>query len=134
MRILVFGLPGSGKTTLAKLIAEKTGYAWFNADVVRSEYNDWDFSEEGRSRQLQRMMLLSHSAENTICDFVAPTGAVRRKFDADESIWMNTIQSGRFADTNALFECHDNYSIEITTFDAEKWTDLIIKELKLCQK
>ena len=55
-RILICGLPGSGKTTLAKRLVEILGNAdWYNADEIREKFNDWDFSPEGRERQMNRM-------------------------------------------------------------------------------
>ena len=68
MRILVFGLPGSGKTTFARQLS--AGHAYFNADEVRKMFNDWDFSAEGRTRQAQRMGCLSALAEgHAVVDF-----------------------------------------------------------------
>ena len=45
--ILIMGLPGAGKTTLADALAKKIEAKRLNADEVRKEANDWDFSEEG---------------------------------------------------------------------------------------
>ena len=107
MKILVMGLPGSGKTYLSELqpLLES---AWFNADKVRSMAGDWDFSEEGRLRQSLRMKSIadfeSHHNRIVICDFVCPTQDSRKRFDADITIWLDTIVEGRFEDTNALFE------------------------------
>ena len=53
--ILIMGLPGSGKTTLANELAPMLKAKRLNADEVRKEANDWDFSEEGRKRQAKRM-------------------------------------------------------------------------------
>ena len=59
MKILIFGLPGSGKTWLAeRLVQHIDNCAWYNADIVRSASNDCDFSKEGRSRQALRMKTL----------------------------------------------------------------------------
>jgi len=108
MKILIFGLPGSGKTTLAEPLAKLLGATWINADQVRTEYNDWDFSLEGRMRQAQRMRYLSDgvvkAGKIAVVDFVCPTEAARLEFDPDFSVWMDTISRGRYEDTNDMFE------------------------------
>ena len=98
MKILVFGLPESGKTTLAEKLQKELQYNWFNADEVRKHHNDWDFSEEGRIRQAYRMRDLCEY-KDSIADFVAPTNEIRNIFNADFTIWMNTIKNSRYKDT-----------------------------------
>jgi len=110
MRVLIFGLPGSGKTYLAKRLVEYLGdnVAWFNADQVRSDVNDWDFSEEGRLRQKQRIDNLCKEAEDNgkiaIADFICPFKKARKEFSADYEIFVDTIEEGIFEDTNQIFE------------------------------
>lgn len=118
-KILIFGLPGSGKTYLAQELVQifDKKVSWFNADQVRSEANDWDFSEEGRLRQKQRMQMLCEAAEAdgriAIADFVCPFNSARVDFDADYEIFVDTITEGRFEDTNAVFErpTHADYTV-----------------------
>ncbi len=108
MKILIFGLPGSGKTTLATPFAELLGGVHLNADIVREQYKDWDFSPEGRIRQAQRMRHLADGVvmggKIAVADFVCPTERARQEFDPDFTVWMDTIDEGRFEDTNKMFE------------------------------
>ena len=132
MKILIMGLPGSGKTTLAeKLLNElhKNGPAeWLNADEVRKEFNDWDFTPEGRMRQALRMRALADkyvaNGWPIICDFICPTRELRTVFDADMTVWMDTIPKGRYADTNSIFEppTEQEYDIRIDKFDSDSWS------------
>ena len=97
MKILICGLPGSGKTWLAeRLVQNISNCAWYNADVVRGASNDWDFSKEGRSRQAMRMKTFADFEKNNgrsvICEFVAPTEDERESFGADYLILLNTIK------------------------------------------
>ena len=132
-RILVMGLPGSGKTYLAQYILEhlqnenKT-VMWLNADDVRKKYNDWDFSYSGRFRQTERMRDLAKLAESNgviaICDFVCPTEEFRKMFDADITIWMDTIKESEYDDTNKLFEPPTEYDFRITEHN-DRWPETL---------
>tara|TARA_B100000886_G_scaffold74971_1_gene48421 strand:- start:10248 stop:10664 length:417 start_codon:yes stop_codon:yes gene_type:complete len=122
MKILIFGLPGSGKTTLAKILSKKLKAVHINADEVREKYNDWDFTPEGRLRQAYRMKFLSDgvnlAGRTVVADFVCPTENTRLEFNADFNIWMDTITSGRFEDTNKMFEKPSD-----ADFVVKEWND-----------
>ena len=128
MKILIMGLPGSGKTYLAERLQPLLEAAWYNADKVREMANDWDFSEEGRTRQSNRMKNFadfekSHG-RNVVCDFVCPTKETRENFSADITIWMDTIKEGRFEDTNKLFQIPENINFHITEWNDHNHKDI----------
>lgn len=152
-RILIMGLPGSGKTYLAtalkKYLENTSGLHtiplerltqmesvpasyqshvdWFNADDIRKQFNDWDFSTEGRIRQSLRMLsfALKCTGDYVICDFVAPLVEMRNNFKADWTVWVDTIAEGRYADTNKAFVEPKEYDFRVTEQDADKWAEFI---------
>jgi len=153
VKILVMGLPGAGKTYFAahlKTYLEdfssvrtmplnrmltlenvpliySSKVDWFNADEIRKRFNDWDFSNEGRIRQSVRMAEFAFkcSGDFVICDFVAPLVEMRANFNADYTIWIDTIKESRYIDTNAVFVPPANYDFRITEQDAEKWAAVV---------
>ena len=135
-RILIMGLPGSGKTTLAAAVVDflasvgKT-VEWYNADEVRKKYNDWDFSREGRLRQSTRMKELAAAAESeyVVCDFVAPLSESRSNFAPDYLIWLDTIKASIHEDTNQVFRPPQKYNFYVPTQDADKWSKEIVEHL-----
>ena len=132
--ILIMGLPGSGKTTLANELAPLLNAKRLNADEVRKDANDWDFSEEGRKRQSKRMaefaIKLKNEGNFVVADFICPTPEARRLFPSDYLIWVDTIKEGRFDDTNKMFIKPEKYDFHVTTQDAKNWAPKIYKEIK----
>ncbi len=128
------GLPGSGKTTLANELVPLLNAKWLNADEVRKEANDWDFSEEGRKRQAKRMadsaLKLRKDGSYVVADFICPTPEARSLFPSDYIIWVDTIKEGRFDDTNKMFVKPDKYNFHVTTQDAKNWAPKIYKDIK----
>jgi len=128
MKILVMGLPGSGKTYLTERLVPLIKAAWYNADKVREMANDWDFSDEGRDRQSKRMRTFADFEKShgrfVVCDFVCPTSATRENFDADIVVWMDTIKEGRFEDTNKLFQNPEKVDFHIIEWNEHNHDDV----------
>ena len=135
-KILICGLPGTGKTTLAKELTSKlkeTGktVSWFNADSIREKFNDWDFSLEGRLRQTRRMKDLAEDSpmDFVICDFVAPIRDMRDIFAADYTIWMNTETASQYNDTDKIFEKPSDANFVVKVKDAKNIVIPILKDI-----
>ena len=132
--ILVMGLPGAGKTTLANELAPKLNAKRLNADEVRKAANDWDFSAEGRKRQAKRMaemaLKLKKEGNYVVADFICPTPEARSLFPADYTVWVDTIKKGRFEDTNQMFIKPEKFNFHVTTRDAKTWVPKILEDLK----
>ena len=132
--ILIMGLPGSGKTTLASELAPLINAKRINADEVRRAHNDWDFSEEGRVRQAKRMAELAEKYKQegsyVVCDFICPTPEARSLFPADYIVWVDTIKKGRFDDTNQMFVKPEKFDFHVTSQDAKVWATQIAEKIK----
>jgi adenylylsulfate kinase len=128
--ILVMGLSGSGKTTLAKKLADLLICAHINADEVRKEHNDWDFSDAGRLRQANRIKSLCDKYAVVVCDFIAPKPIHRRIINANIVVWMDTVSSSKYKDTDALFQPPSEYTYKITEQNANEWAKKIYNDVK----
>ena len=134
-KILVMGLPGSGKTTLAEKLVSKLGAAWFNADAVRQDiYSELGFSEEDRIAHAKRMGKLCDWAKMggsyVIADFVCPTKETREAFNADFVVWVDRIMEGRYEDTNKMFQRPLNYDIRLTDGSPDEWAESVINKIE----
>ena len=134
MKILVMGLPGSGKTYLTERLVPLLEAAWYNADKVRTMANDWDFSESGRLRQSMRMKNFADfekaNGRFVVCDFVCPTKETRENFEPDIVIWLDTISSGRFEDTNKMFQKPESVDFHVTEWNETNHIEIAEKILK----
>ncbi len=128
------GLPGAGKTTLANELAPKINAKRLNADEIRKFANDWDFSEEGRTRQAKRMaeaaLKIKSEGNYVVADFICPTPEARKLFPADYIVWVDTIKEGRFDDTNKMFVKPEKFNFHVTTQDAKLWVPKILEDIK----
>jgi len=135
-KILIMGLPGAGKTTLAQELVNiltRATYSvhWLNADNIRREYNDWDFTEAGRIRQSERMRDLANvrTEDFVICDFVAPLPVMRDNFDPRYIVWVDTITEGRFEDTNKMFVFPDKVDVHVNSKNAKYWATIVFNHV-----
>ena len=133
-KILIMGLPGSGKTTLAEKLVPKLNAAWFNADAVRQDiYSELGFAPEDRLKHATRMGKLCDWSKMggcyVIADFVCPTKETRNAFNPDFTIWVNRIEKGRFEDTNKLFEKPENHDIELNEGTPDEWCQMVLEKL-----
>ena len=118
MKILIMGLPGTGKTWLGERLGKHFNIPYWDADDIRRIYNDWNFSSLGREKQALRMRKLAEVAPISISGFVCPLPGYRRHFFPDKVIWMDTIKESEYEDTNKLFQPPTKFDVRIT-----KWID-----------
>jgi len=150
MKILICGLPGSGKSTLAEPFCKLINGIWLNADQVRTQYDDWDFSLEGRLRQAQRMRYLADgivmAGRIAVADFVCPTSAARAEFAADYTVFMNTLEASKstkpaapgttFAQTDSMFEPVQNANYNVAAWFNDTHAELtkVVNNYMLAQQ
>ena len=139
MIIQIIGLPGAGKTELAKALKERINAIHLNADEVRATVNsDLGFTPEDRLEQARRMgemarLISKQGVAPVIVDFVCPTELTRAAFGKpDILVWVDRIKQGRFEDTNKMWEDPDNFDARIPAdYTVEQEVDYIIKKFNL---
>lgn len=125
MIIQIIGLPGSGKTTLANVLKERTNAIHLNADYVRATINsDLRFTIEDRIEHSRRMSeiakMLSKQGHTVVVDFICPTILTREAFGKpDILIFMDTLTEGRFEDTNKIFERPTEFDVSFIDHNLE---------------
>jgi hypothetical protein len=140
MIIQIIGLPGSGKTELAKALKERINAIHLNADEVRATVNsDLGFAVEDRIEHARRLgetarLISKQGVAPVIVDFVCPTELTRAAFGKpDIFIYMDTIKEGRFEDTNKMFEAPDKYDWSFLnhTLSPDEKASVVIEEFGL---
>jgi len=150
MKILIFGLPGSGKTTLAEPFAKEIDGVWINGDQVREKYQDKDFSFKGRLKQMLRMKYLADgvvmAGRIAVADFVCPTSTARAAFGADYTVFMDTLKASKstkeaapgttFADTDRMFEPLQNCNYHVGSWFNDTHAELtkVVNNYMLAQQ
>jgi adenylylsulfate kinase len=138
-KILVMGLPGAGKTTLATALARRLNAVHFNADDVRKNINmELGFSEADRIEQARRMGWLCDQVVKTggyvIADFICPTPQTRAAFLGDGEafiVWMDRIKSGRFEDTNRMFVPPEPHNLRVPGEGlVEYWVEQVARRVR----
>ena len=131
VKILVMGLPGAGKTTLALSLSPRIRAVHFNADAVRREISrDLGFSTQDRIEQARRMGWLCdrvvEAGGHALADLVCPTPETRAAFQAGGPalvIWVDRISLSRFEDTNRLFVPPATFGLRVTADGSvEHWS------------
>ncbi len=133
------GLPGSGKTELAKALKERINAIHLNADEVRATVNsDLGFSPDDRIEQARRMgemarLISKQGVAPVIVDFVCPTDLTRAAFGKpDILVWVDRIKQGRFEDTNKMWEDPKKFDARIPAdYTVEQEADYIIEKFGL---
>ena len=135
-KILIMGLPGAGKTTLATTLAPLLNAVTFNADAVRENLSrDLGFSHEDRVEHARRMGWMCdrvlEAGGTAIADFICPTEETRAAFGPAFTIWVDRIRAGRFADTNRLFTAPVQFDFRVGADGAPQyWAEQILARLR----
>ena len=126
------GLPGSGKSFLAKELNKRLKATWLNADEVRKKFNDWNFSKKGVLRQAKRMKSLAGESKKKIiiADFVCPYEEGRKIFKPDYLIWMDTIKQGRLSTFDKTFQKPKKFDFKINNKNVKLYSKLISNKIK----
>lgn len=135
-KILIMGLPGAGKTTLATVLAPLLNAVVFNADAVRANLSrDLGFSHDDRVEHARRMGWMCdrvvEAGGTVVADFICPTADTRAAFGNAFTIWVDRIEEGRFEDTNRMFVAPEHFDLRVTAQGApEYWAEQALLRLR----
>lgn len=127
VKVLIMGLSGAGKTSTAVKLQDhlaKSGLTavHVNSDRVREATENWSFDDAGRIAASKWMVktadqILDESKiDVVIYDTIACLQEQRDILDADITLFMDTVKSSEYADTDAEFERPSGCWI-VTSFD-----------------
>lgn len=135
-KILIMGLPGAGKTTLANILAPLLNAVVFNADSVRANISrDLGFSHEDRVEHARRMSWMCdrvvEAGGTAIADFICPTEETRAAFGSSFTIWIDRIQESRYADTNRMFTPPNHFDVRVNADGTVRyWAEQVLARLR----
>ena len=135
-KILIMGLPGAGKTTLANALAPLLNAVVFNADAVRANLShDLGFSHEDRVEHARRMGWMCdrvvEAGGTVIADFICPTTETRAAFGEAFTIWVDRIASSRFEDTNRMFIAPERFDLAVSAQGTPQyWAEQVLARLR----
>ena len=135
-KILIMGLPGAGKTTLANALAPLLNAVVFNADAVRANLSrDLGFSHEDRVEHARRMGWMCdqvvEAGGTVIADFICPTPQTRVVFGEAFTIWLDRIEAGRFDDTNRMFVAPERFDLRVNAQGTPQyWAEQALTQLR----
>tara|TARA_B100001057_G_scaffold353912_1_gene355805 strand:- start:485 stop:1096 length:612 start_codon:yes stop_codon:yes gene_type:complete len=127
------GLPGSGKTFLAKKLVKSLKADWLNSDRIRGKYKDWDFSNTGIIRQVTRMKNLANQSKKkfVVADFICPIQKQFEIFKPNIVVWMDTIKVSRYPRINRIFKKPKKYDVRVTNKNADLWILAVLDKVIL---
>jgi cytidyltransferase-like protein len=135
-KILIMGLPGAGKTTLATALAPLLNAIVFNADAVRANLSrDLGFGLDDRIEHARRMRWMCdrvvEAGGTVIADFICPTEQTREVFGEAFTIWVDRISAGRFEDTNRMFVPPGRFDLRVSAEGAPQyWAEQALSRLR----
>lgn len=137
MRILICGLPGHGKSTLAANLSRRLHIPFYDGEAIRRSLGlGWPGDSAERVQQAHRMRALTTpilaAGGHVICSFVCPTVAARREFCADYIICVNRPDAPpmSYTDTNAIWWPPLNADLMLQAGDADEWAGVAEARLR----
>ena len=135
-KILVMGLPGAGKSTIARALCRELGAVHLNADEIRSTvHKDLGFSLVDRIEHARRLGFwadkIAQAGHVAVADFICPTHETRGAFGRDAFVvFVDRLEKSRYPDTDALFEVPAFPAVSVAAFgEPEYWARIIAREL-----